>query len=102
MTIGTDLGNPYVAPGVSMSREMALHVEAGVPAWAVLRMATSDAADILGIGERTGRIAEGKEADVAFLAADPSADVANAARVRAILNNGALLQAADLIRGTTP
>jgi imidazolonepropionase-like amidohydrolase len=96
MTIGSDLGNPYVSPGISMSREMALHVEAGVPPWAVLRMATSDAADLLGIGDRTGRIAQGREADVAFLADDPITDIANAARVESILNNGALLSAAEL------
>jgi imidazolonepropionase-like amidohydrolase len=96
MTIGSDLGNPYVSPGVSMSREMALHAEAGIPAWAILRMATTDAADLLGIGDRTGHIAEGFEADVAFFVADPSTDIANVAEVHAALNDGVLLLAVDL------
>ena len=99
MTIGDDFGNPYVPPGASVAREMALHVEAGIPVWAVLRMATCDAADILRIGDRTGRIARGLEADVVFLTADPVADVTNAARVHAVLNNGRFLPAGDLRGG---
>jgi hypothetical protein len=99
MTIGDDFGNPYVAPGASVAREMALHVEAGIPAWAVLRMATCDAADILRISDRTGRIARGLEADVVFLTADPAADVMNTTRVHAVLNNGRLLLGEDLRGG---
>ena len=69
------------------------------PSGAVLRMATCDAADILRIGDRTGRIARGLEADVVFLTADPAADVMNAARVHAVLNNGRFLPAGDLRGG---
>lgn len=99
MTIGTDLANPFVAPGISMAREMALHQEAGIPAWAVLRMATSDAARQLGIGERVGRLAAGYEADILFIAADPRPDLSRVADVRAVLNNGALLSPERLRAG---
>ena len=61
MTIGTDQANPWVAPGISVSREMALHQQAGIPAWAVLRMATSDAARLLG-ARRTHRRAAARTA----------------------------------------
>lgn len=86
MMIGTDGhgGGPYYA------RELALHSQAGIPAWEVLRMATSDTADILGIGNRTGRIEPGYEADIVFLAGDPLADINNAGRVYGVLNNGQL------------
>lgn len=92
MMIGTD--GP--GGGVYYARELELHVQAGIPPWEVLRMATSKTADILGIGDRTGRIAVGYEADVAFLDADPSLDPGDAYRVRAVLTNGDFHQADDL------
>jgi imidazolonepropionase-like amidohydrolase len=84
MMIGTDGtgGGPYY------SFELGLHQEAGIPVWAILRMATSGATQILGIGDRTGRIEPGLEADVVFLTADPVVDIANAAKVHAVLDNG--------------
>ena len=91
MTIGTDFGNPWVAPGLSVSQEMALHQQAGIPAWAVLRMATSDAAREIGLGDRVGRLRAGYEADLLFIAADPRPDPNRVAEVRAVVNNGALL-----------
>jgi imidazolonepropionase-like amidohydrolase len=86
MMIGTDGtgGGPYYAT------ELTLHRQAGIPAWAILRMATSGATQILGIGHRTGRIEPGLEADVVFLTADPVADIANAAKVHGVLDNGRL------------
>jgi imidazolonepropionase-like amidohydrolase len=86
MLIGTDGagGGPYY------TTELALHQQAGIPIWAILRMATSDATQLLGIGDRTGRIAPGLEADVVFLDADPAADVTNAAKVYGVLSNGQL------------
>lgn len=90
MTIGTDFAMPYVAPGISMMREMQLHRDAGIPAWAILRMATGDAARVLEIDDRTGRIQPGLEADIVLLASDPSTDLAHLAEVRAVIDNGRL------------
>lgn len=97
MTIGTDQSNPFIAPGISVSREMALHQEAGIPAWAVLRMATSDAARILGLGERIGALRPGLEADILFISADPRPDLARVADVRWVVNNG-VLQSPERLR----
>jgi imidazolonepropionase-like amidohydrolase len=93
MMIGTDGGG-----GVSFDRELALHVEAGIPAWDVLRMATSGAADIMKMGDRVGRLQVGYEADLAILESDPVADVRAAGRVYGVLNNGKFLSSADLTR----
>jgi imidazolonepropionase-like amidohydrolase len=93
MMIGTDGhgGSTFYA------RELSLHVQAGIPNWAVLRMATCGAADILGIGTRTGRIAPGYEADVTFLDGDPATDISHAAKVFGVMNNGNYLEVADLL-----
>lgn len=97
MTIGTDLGGmAFLVPGFSVSQEMALHREAGIPAWAVLRMATSNAAGALGLDRRTGRIAPGMEADILFLNGDPRLDMHHVADVRAVLADGKLFDPAVL------
>lgn len=90
MTIGTDMNNPFVAPGISVAREAGLHVEAGIPAWDVLRMATTNAAALLKVSDRTGRLRSGMEADILFLDADPSIDIAALTKVRAVVENGRL------------
>jgi imidazolonepropionase-like amidohydrolase len=79
-------------------RELALHVQAGIPVWAVLRMATSQAADILGIGSRTGRIARGFDADIAFLDRDPVENIAAAGDVCAVLSKGHYFESKTLLR----
>ena len=98
MTIGTDMANPFIAPGASLSREMKLHADAGVPNWAILRMATSDAARVLGLGDRTGRLRPGYEADAVFLDADPRRDILAVRRVAAVLDDGELLDPETLRR----
>lgn len=96
LTIGTDLANPFVSPGYDTIAELKLHQDAGIPAWDILRMATSDAAETLHMEDRIGRLARGMEADVVFLDADPTTDVANAFRTRGVLVNGAYHDATTL------
>lgn len=98
LTLGTDMNNPFVAPGASVAREMELHVAAGIPEWAVLRMATSDAARALKVDDRTGRLAPGLEADIVFLDADPSLDIAAVTTVAAVVENGRFHQPEALKR----
>jgi imidazolonepropionase-like amidohydrolase len=91
LTIGTDMNNPFVAPGASVAREMQLHVDAGIDNWAVLRMATSDAARLMHIEKRTGRLAAGMEADMLILEADPARDMSAVSQVAAVVHDGQLL-----------
>ncbi len=46
-------------------------VAAGIPRDRVLKSLTSDAADLLGVGDKLGRIATGRQADLAIFAGDP-------------------------------
>lgn len=93
MMIGTDGGG-----GSFLAQELELHVKAGIPVWDVLRMATSETADLLGMGTRIGRLNPGFEADLVILDADPLADIGNTAKVHGVLNNGQWLKAVDLRR----
>lgn len=99
MTIGTDLANPFVAPGIAMAREMALHRRAGISRWAVLRMATSEGARLLGIEGRTGRLAPGYEADILFTAANPLEAFFNLTKVKSVMSDGELYDPSRLRRG---
>lgn len=93
MMIGTDAGG-----GIFYAHELELHVQAGIPVWEVLRLATSKTATLLGMGDRIGRIAPGFEADLAILDADPLADIGNVSLVHGVINDGRLLLSADLRR----
>ena len=72
----------------------ALHCpELGAPfvaVWYVLGMATTNAARLLKVDDRTGRLQPGLEADILFLDADPSIDIGALTRVNAVVENGRL------------
>lgn len=96
MMIGTD-----AAGGLFYVRELELHGQAGIPVWDVLQMATSDAARIMEIDNRTGRLQAGFEADFIILKADPVADVRAISAIEGVVSNG-VLRAPDDLRGWRP
>jgi imidazolonepropionase-like amidohydrolase len=73
-----------------------LHVEAGIPIWDVLALATTKAAERLDL-RNTGRLEAGFTADIVFLEANPLDDIANVGRVDTVLARGRAYQARDLI-----
>jgi hypothetical protein len=54
----------------------------------VLAMATTEAAAALGVGQVTGRLAAGHEADLLVAAGDPLADLAALSRIRRVVARG--------------
>ncbi len=71
---GTDAGNPGTQYGISMHREVAALVEAGLTPVQALAAATSVPAKVFKLGRR-GRIAKGYKADLLLVDGDPSADI---------------------------
>jgi imidazolonepropionase-like amidohydrolase len=71
LLVGTDTGNPYVVPGSAMHDEIELLVAAGVPRPAVLRAATSGAAEFLGKSGDFGVVAKGARADLILSPTNP-------------------------------
>lgn len=96
MTLGTDMSNPWIAPGISLHREMDLLADAGVPNARILAAGTSQAADALGAGDRLGRVAVGYEADLLVLDGDPLVDLAQARDAHAVVLDGRFLDRAEL------
>lgn len=96
VTLGSDMSNPWIAPGISLHREMILLGEAGVPNARVLQAATVNAADALGIGHRTGRIQRGYEADLLVLDANPLEQLAHARAIHSVVVDGRQFARQDL------
>jgi imidazolonepropionase-like amidohydrolase len=97
IAMGTDAGNPGTAHGPSVYREMEALQQTGMPARDVLASATIVAAQAMGIEREAGSLERGKRADLTVFDADPSADIANARRVRMVMRNGALYGRAELL-----
>ncbi len=67
---------------------LAFYSHLGVDNKTILGMATSDAADALGLGASTGRIAPGYRADLLVVDGDPLADLGALANVTAVVAAG--------------
>ncbi|MEM9533114.1 MAG: amidohydrolase family protein, partial [Pseudomonadota bacterium] len=88
LVVGTDVGNRYILPGYSLHEEMALLEQAGFGPVDVLKMATINAAELVGAAERLGSVEPGKLADLVLLNSDPRETVANLSDIHAVLKAG--------------
>ncbi|MEO1657684.1 MAG: amidohydrolase family protein [Pseudomonadota bacterium] len=92
--IGTDVGQPFTAPGVSFWREMRLFEEAGISAEQVLAYATNVAGASLGAD--VGVIADGAPADFLVFREDPTKSLDALESLEAVVLNGQLFTKAEL------
>jgi imidazolonepropionase-like amidohydrolase len=90
LTVGSDLASPWVIPGVAFHQELALLESAGISRVEVLRMATRNGAEGLGIGHEVGTVEVGKRADLVVLEGDPAADIANTRRIIYVVLGGSI------------
>ena len=82
--------------GFSLHRELELYEQAGIPAPRVLQIATLGAARVMKRDFWFGAIAPGKFADVILVDGDPSRHISDIRRVRTVVKNGVVYQAADI------
>ena len=93
---GTDAGNAGTLYGISMHRELAALVEAGLTPTAVLAAATSAPAAAFRLGRR-GCIATGCKADLLLVDGDPTRDITATRRIVEVWKDG---QSANALRDT--
>ena len=68
---GTDIPNFDLVPGASLHHELEILVEAGIPPLEVIKIATRNGAEALGIENDVGTIEPGKQADMIVLSDNP-------------------------------
>ncbi|MEQ8515906.1 MAG: amidohydrolase family protein [Chromatocurvus sp.] len=91
LLIGTDSVIPAWVPGFTPIDEMQEIASSGISNYEVLRMATVNAADVLGLSADRGTIAVGKQASFILLDADPSSDLGALWKLSGVMHNGVWL-----------
>lgn len=92
-----DEGVPIVAgtdalAGFTLHYELELYVRAGIPAPAVLQMATIGAARVARLAGEAGSIAVGKRADLLVVDGDPLRSISDVRRQRLVVKGGVLFE----------
>lgn len=89
LLVGSDpTGNGCVIAGDGLQRAIELLVTAGFTPLEAIRIGTLNGATFLGIADRTGMVAAGKEADLIVVRGDPSARIEDIRNVRTVFSNG--------------
>ncbi len=98
LTAGSDFPNPWVIPGFSLHDEFELLAEAGIPPLEIIKIATSNSAEGLGILNDVGTLEVRKRADLVILSADPVADIRNIRKVEQVILGGKILDVSFLLK----
>ena len=85
---GTDIPNFGLIPGVSLHHELELLVKAGINPLNVIKIATSNGAEALGILDDVGTIEAGKQADMIILNANPIRNIRNIGAIEGVIEDG--------------
>ncbi len=85
-------------PGLSLHRELALMVDAGLSPYEALRTGTVNPAEFFGESGARGTVETGRLADLVLLDDDPLANIGNAARVHGTMVRGTWLSRGELDR----
>src|SRR5881409_1901113 len=104
ISFGTDAA---VYPHGQNAKEFKLMVDLGMAPIDALKSATSNDAELLGIGQKVGTLEKGKLADVIAMAGDPTSDITATERVSFVMKEGKIIRrGAPTVQGisesTTP
>lgn len=89
---GTDIPNFELVPGESLHHELELLTEADIKTIDIIKVATKNGAEALGIINETGTIEPDKQADIIILSANPIADIENIDRIHAVISDGRIIE----------
>jgi imidazolonepropionase-like amidohydrolase len=95
---GTDVGNPWMVPGVALHDELSALVEAGLTPLEALRTATLNPARYFNKPSEFGGVAPGMVADLVLIDGDPLADIRNVRRISGVVADGRYLDRPALDR----
>lgn len=96
VALGTDIGGDnFIFAGLSMHEEMETMVLGGINPLEVIKMATLNGAQLLGIENNYGSIETGKYADMIILNQNPLQDIKNTLDIHMVLKDGIQQQRID-------
>jgi len=90
-------GNGGVLPGFGDQRGVQLLVEAGFTPVEAIRIATLNGATYLGLADRIGSVAPGKNADLVVVKGDPSRTIGDIENVTLVFKDGVAFDAGKLL-----
>ncbi len=99
LVVGTD--EPVyttLLPGFAFHRELLAMVHAGLPTNVVLKAATINGANALGVGDKLGSVEAGKLADLYIANGNPLDDIKAARDVRLVIKAGVIYDPETLLR----
>ena len=91
-------GNGGVIPGFGDLRELELLVEAGFTPLEAIRIGTLNGATFLGLADRIGSIAPGKNADLLIVKGNPAANINDVENVILVFKDGVGYDSAKLLK----
>ena len=89
-----------VVPGFGDQREVELLVEAGFTPIEAIKIATLNGAQWLGVADKIGSIAAGKQADLVVIKGDPSINISDIENVETVFKDGVGYDSAKLVEST--
>jgi imidazolonepropionase-like amidohydrolase len=87
-----------VIPGFGDQRELELLVEAGFTPVEAIRIGTLNGATYLGLADRIGTIAKGKDADLFIVKGNPAANIHDVENVIVVFKDGVGYDSAKLLK----
>jgi len=101
LVLGSDPCCGMSLPGFASHDAVKLLVEAGFTPVDAIRIATLEGAKFLGVDDRVGSIARGKEADLLIVRGDPSTNIQDLSNVSHVFANGKLHDPQALLSAVT-
>ena len=93
----TFLSSFGLLPGESLHHELELLVEAGISPLDVVKIATRNGADAIGVLNKVGTIEGGKEADMIILTENPAINISNTKKIEEVINDGKFVDREKII-----
>jgi imidazolonepropionase-like amidohydrolase len=90
-------GNGGVIPGFGDQRELELLVEAGFTPVEAIRIGTLNGATFMGLQDRIGSIAAGKDADLVIVRGNPATNIDDVEKVETVFKDGVGYDSAKLL-----
>lgn len=88
---GSDIPNLGLVPGKSLHNEMKILVQSGIHPQEVIKIATKNGAEALGLIKETGTIEIGKYADLVVLSSNPVENISNTLDIELVISDGKII-----------